>query len=240
MSCQHQDKKKGLDLTAAIRILENTGRGDPRLPEDDPDTQTQKIIDALCAVSIHDGLTGLMNATFFYAILAREIERSIRTGRNCGLMVIDVDHFKKINDTFGHGVGDNVLRAVAAHIKHNLRGMDTAARIGGEEFAIILPECEPADAIHAAMRIHSGLNPLALSAGEQTLQLTTSGGLVWTSPAVRITSLSLVAEADREMYRAKQSGRGRLCYKNLDSTMVSRRERTALLNLQAEENKHDR
>jgi diguanylate cyclase (GGDEF)-like protein len=237
----HRPKKKNsLNLTKAIRILQNTGRGDPRLPEDDPDTQTQKIIDALCDLSIQDGLTGLMNATFFHAILAREIERSIRTRRTCGLIVIDVDHFKQINDTFGHVTGDRALQAAAKHLQRNLRGMDTAARIGGEEFAVILPECEPADAIHAAMRIHSGLNPLVVTVGEHTLRLTTSGGLVWTSHSMPITSLSLLAEADMEMYRAKQSGRGRLCYKNLDSTMVSHQERSALMTLRIGENDHGR
>ena len=107
--------------------------------------------------------------------------------------------------------------------------MDTAARIGGEEFAIILPECSQEDAINAATRIHSMLNPLIVTIGDKNLQLTTSVGLVWTNPNIPMSSIALLSEADQEMYRAKRSGRGRLCYKQLDTTMVSNQERSALM-----------
>jgi diguanylate cyclase (GGDEF)-like protein len=233
-----KDEKK-LDLSSALRILQNSGCPDPRIGIGDPDAQIQSIIDALCDLSIHDGLTGLVNVTFFHAVLAREIERSLRTGRTCGLMVIDVDFFKNINDTYGHATGDIALQSVAKQMQHSLRAMDTAARIGGEEFAVILPECEPPDAIHAAMRIHSGLNPLTVSLEQNPLQLTTSVGLVWTNPNKPTSSLNLLSEADQEMYRAKRSGRGRLCYRNLDSTLVSYQERSALMNLQIEDSTHD-
>lgn len=232
--------KKGLDLSGAIRILQNAGCPDPREGIDDPDVQVQSVIDALCHLSIHDGLTGLVNASFFHAVLAREIERSLRTERTCSLMVIDLDHFKQINDTFGHAAGDQALKAVAKQMLRTLRAMDTAARIGGEEFAVILPECEPSDAIHAAMRIHAGLNPLAVPLAEKNLHLTTSVGLVWTTPDKPMSSLTLLSEADQEMYRAKRSGRGRLCYRNLDSTLVSYQERSALMNIQVEEIVHGR
>ena len=183
-----------------------------------------------CAIlSTHDGLTGLVNATFFHAILSREIDRSLRTGRTCGLMVIDIDHFKQINDTYGHSTGDKVLQAVAEQMKLSLRSMDTAARIGGEEFAIILPECTPEDAIRAATRIHSALNPLMLQLEQNTLQLTTSGGLVWTNPNMPVSSAALLSEADQEMYRAKWAGRAAFCYRHPDFDMVSRQERSALM-----------
>ncbi len=174
--------KKDLNLTAALRILRQAGRTDPRLLTDDPDLQIQGIIDALCDLSVHDGLTGLVNATFFHAVLSREISRSERTGRTCGLMVIDLDYFKQINDTYGHYTGDLVLQAVAVELKRGLRSMDTAARIGGEEFAVILPECSPSDAINVASRIHSMMNPLVLPLENHSIRLTASGGLVWTHP----------------------------------------------------------
>jgi diguanylate cyclase (GGDEF)-like protein len=240
MSKQKPEDKKQLNLTAALRILQNAGRPDPRLLSDDPDVQIQSIIDSLCDLSIHDGLTGLVNATFFYAVLGREIDRSLRTGRTCGLMVMDIDHFKQINDTYGHSMGDKVLQSVAAQMKRSLRSMDTAARIGGEEFAVILPECTPEDAIHAATRIHSFLNPLTLMMEQNTLRLTTSVGLVWTNPNVSVSSAALLSEADHEMYRAKRAGRGRLCYKHPDSTLVSQQERTALMTLRFEENSNGR
>jgi diguanylate cyclase (GGDEF)-like protein len=229
VSEDRSDKIDQLDLTEAIRILHHAGRPDPRQSTDDPDIQIQSIINALCDLSVHDGLTGLVNATFFHAVLNREINRSMRTGRNCGLMVIDIDHFKMVNDTHGHGTGDLVIQSVAAHMKISLRIMDTAARIGGEEFAIILPECAPEDAIHAARRIHAGLNPLSVHIHPHSLQLTTSAGLVWTNPNAPISSAALLEQADREMYRAKRSGRAQLCHPSAEIMMVSHQERSALI-----------
>jgi len=222
----------GLDLTEAIRVIKNAGMPDPREPGGDPMAQVQAIIDALCTLSTHDGLTGLVNTVFFHAVLSREIDRSLRTGRPCGLLVIDIDHFKKINDTYGHSTGDLVLQSVARQLKLNLRSMDTAARIGGEEFAVILPECTPEDAVSAATRIHSTLNPMVIPMGQDSLVLTSSAGLVWTNPNVEMNSTTLLSEADMEMYRAKRSGRGRLCHRPLDvPQQVSRQERSVLMDL---------
>ena len=237
MSGNNPEDQK-LNLSNALRILHNAGREDPRVPGESPDEQLQRIIDALCDLSIHDGLTGLVNATFFHVVLTREIERSLRTRRICGLMVLDIDHFKAVNDTHGHATGDAVIQAVAAELKSCLRSMDTAARIGGEEFAVILPECAPEDAIHAAMRIHSVLNPVTVKLEAGSLKLTTSAGLVWTSPDLFVSSIVLLSEADQEMYRAKRTGRGRLCYKHADSTMISRQERSALMTLGREDRFH--
>ncbi len=231
MAEQNTTDKLQLDLTTALRIIRNAGLQDPRFQSSDPDIQVQSILDALCELSTHDGLTGLVNATSFHAILSREINRSLRTGRMCGLMVVDIDHFKQVNDTYGHVTGDKVLQAVAEQIKLSKRSMDTAARIGGEEFAIILPECSPEDAVRAATRIHSRLNPLILSLEKTTLSLTTSAGLVWTNPNIQVSASSLVADADEEMYRAKWAGRQRLFYRMPESSMVSHQEQTALMNL---------
>lgn len=233
-----EDEK--LDLSTALRILQNAGRMDPRLLSDEPTVQIQNIIDTLCDLSIHDGLTGLVNATFFHAVLTREIERSLRTGRTCALMVIDVDFFKVVNDTHGHSAGDTALQAVARELKHSLRSMDTAARVGGEEFAVILPECEPEDAIHAATRIHSVLNPITVKVDEKNLKLTTSAGLVWTNLNISTNSTALLSEADQEMYRAKRTGRARLCCQHMETTGLSGKERSALMSLLFEEGIHGR
>lgn len=238
MSRHNPGNKKQLNLAEAIRIIQNAGLPDPQTRSDNPDDHVQGIIDALCTLSTHDGLTGLVNAVFFHAILSREIDRSLRTGRTCGLVVIDIDHFKQINDTYGHGTGDQVLQAIARQMQLNLRNMDTAARIGGEEFAVILPECTPRDAISAATRIHHDLNPMTVPLGQNTLQLTTSAGLVWTNPNIQVNSSALLSEADLEMYRAKRSGRGRLCYGMPEVPHVSRQERSALMDLQLGEGFH--
>ena len=230
---------KGLDLTAALRILRHAGHPDPTQLSNNSGTPLQAIIDALCDLSVHDGLTGLVNATFFHAALSREIGRSARAGRTCCLMVIDADHFKRVNDTYGHHVGDYVLQTLAQTLKQSLRSMDTAARIGGEEFAVILPECSPEDALIAGARIHAGLNPLIVSIGNETLRLTTSVGLVWADPQDPVDSKTLVSQADREMYRAKRSGRGCLCHPPLKVTQISPEERAALASGNLEENSND-
>ncbi|HTY64949.1 MAG TPA: GGDEF domain-containing protein [Acidobacteriota bacterium] len=232
MDDHNPNGKKQLNLTEAIRIIQNAGLADPRLLSDDLNIQLQGIIDALCRLSTHDGLTGLMNAAFFHAFLFREIDRSLRTGRTCGLLVIDIDHFKQVNDTYGHATGDQVLRSVARQVELNLRSMDTAARIGGEEFAVILPECTPQDAVSAATRIHSSLNPLILTLEQSILRLTTSAGLVWTNPNIEMNSVTLLSEADQEMYRAKRAGRSKLCYRVPEIPHISHQERSALMDLQ--------
>jgi diguanylate cyclase (GGDEF)-like protein len=240
MSGNSPEGKHQLDLTTALRILRNAGKEDPRLCTDDPDAQIQGIIDALCDLSIHDGMTGLVNATFFHAVLTREIDRSLRTGKTCGLMVLDIDYFKRINDTYGHGTGDKVIQAFASNMMLNMRSMDTAARIGGEEFAVILPECGPEDAIHAATRIHHTLNPLLLTLDGHELQVTCSVGLVWTDPSYAASSAEMVAEADREMYRAKHLGRARLCHPPIESTLISQKERSDLMAMMFEGIQYER
>lgn len=229
------DYRNQYDLTVALRILRHAGRDNPQLYTNNSDEQIQNVIDALCDLSVHDGLTGLVNATFFHVVLAREIERSLRTGKPCGLMVLDIDYFKKINDTYGHVIGDRVIQSVAANILQNMRRMDTAARIGGEEFAVILPECTPEDAIHAATRIHTALNPLLLTVDGHNLRVTSSVGLVWTELSHSICSGALLSEADREMYRAKRSGRARLCHSPLESAMLTQQERSSLMAFSNEE-----
>ncbi len=226
----------GLDLGRAMRILNHAGIREPE-HSSSRRTQLQAIIDALCDLSVHDGLTGLVNATFFRAVLTREIDRSARTGRTCALLILDIDHFKRVNDTHGHAAGDLVLQAVAGSLLQSIRNMDTAARIGGEEFAVILAECGPEEAVQAATRLHALLNPIKipLPAADITLRLTVSGGLVWTHSNLPCTAASLLEEGDREMYLAKQAGRSRLSYPPLTSTQVSFRERDALVTIPFEE-----
>lgn len=230
----------GLDLTAALRILAHAGRADPTAQPGDPTAQLQALIDALCDLSLHDGLTGLVNATFFRAALAGEIDRGLRTGRPCALLMLDIDHFKEVNDTRGHPVGDLVLQRLAAQLRRSLRSMDTPARLGGEEFAVILPECDSMDAVSAAVRIHGLLNPLVVEMGDSRLSVTTSAGLVWTEIWNAVTVEELIARADEQLYRAKQLGRARLCYPVLTATQVSVAERAALSWSMPKEGYHER
>ncbi|MBZ5498166.1 MAG: GGDEF domain-containing protein [Acidobacteriia bacterium] len=230
---------QGLDLTTAIRILEHAGRSDPTRLDLEPQAQIQALIDALCDLSMHDGLTGLVNPTFFRAALASEIDRGSRTGHTCGVMMLDLDRFKLVNDTYGHHVGDYVLKAVAIRLKKSLRSMDLAARIGGEEFAVMLPECTPEDAVRAAIRIHGHLNPLVVTAGELTLNVTTSAGLVWTEPSIDVSPKIILAQADAELYRAKRSGRQYLAYPELIQTRVSAAEQASIVLPRFEEESYE-
>jgi diguanylate cyclase (GGDEF)-like protein len=217
-----------LNLTTAQRILQHAGRLDSIRASLDPDEQLQSLIDALCDLSVHDGLTGLVNASFFHAALTTEMDRSARTGRSCALLVIDIDHFKKVNDTYGHQVGDYSIQTVARLMEKSLRGMDTAARIGGEEFAVILPECSPEAALQAARRIHGTLNPFVVACAEATITLTSSAGLVWTDLARAESARELLARADQQMYRAKRLGRQQLCHPPIRSTEVTSDEKVLL------------
>ena len=230
---------EGLDLTTAIRILCQAGREDPTRGALPPEFQLQSLIDELCDLSMHDGLTGLVNATIFHAALASELDRSCRTGRTCALMMLDLDHFKEVNDTYGHYVGDTVLQAVGIYLKKSIRGMDTAARVGGEEFALILPECGREDAVRAAARIHRGLNPISIAAGDDILRVTASAGLAWNDPGTKCTLHTLLASADAELYRAKNAGRRRLSYAPFASTRVTAAEHASLILPRKEEDSHE-
>jgi len=221
--------RDGLDLTAALRLLSQAGWPDPMQSGEGATHQLQMLIDALCDLSSHDGLTGLVNATFFRSILARELDRVARTGRPCALLSLDLDHFKLINDTHGHPVGDLVLRHVARSLQGLMRSMDTAARAGGEEFAVILPECTPSEAVRAAQRLHQAISPITLSIEGVAITVTASAGLAWTDVRAVPDVAQLVAQADQQLYRAKGLGRRRLCHPLLPVSHVVPEERAFLL-----------
>ena len=150
-----------------------------------------------------DGLTGLANRREFDQALSREVSRAERTHEPLSLVVFDVDHFKRINDTRGHLGGDEVLRSIAKVLAAAVRDMDLVARYGGEEFAIILPRCDQHDAIRVVERItlmirqRSDLDGVTLSSGLATIPFNAGDGL------------SLVAAADEALYQSKRAGRNR-------------------------------
>jgi diguanylate cyclase (GGDEF)-like protein len=153
-----------------------------------------------------DDLTGALNQGEFHRRFATECRRSVRHGRPLSLVVVDLDRFKEVNDTFGHQVGDRVLSAVARVIRDELRGEDMLARVGGEEFALILPETAMASAAEAAERARraveahreEGLPPVTVSAGVAELSEPPSPE-------------RLFAAADQALYAAKAAGRNRVC-----------------------------
>lgn len=159
-------------------------------------------------VSVMDPLTGVGNMRMLTTTLGREIERSRRFGRPLSLLVLDLDRLTKLNDDYGHSVGDGVLRATAERISSLVRSVDTVARFGGEEFAVICPELAGADAVRAAERLVEGFRASPLVVGEHEIPVRVSVGFA-TWPDSATTGPELVAAADAAMSAAKQGGRDR-------------------------------
>lgn len=217
-----------LRLDLALQLLQQAGA---TLPQAEPYTEAwlQGILDALCDLSSKDALTGLVNRRSFEMALAREVDRVARSGEPALLLVLDIDHFKSINDNHGHAAGDQVIRAVAQAISQTVRPMDTVARIGGEEFAIILPNCPTTVGITVAERIRARVESLAVTVGEP-VPLTTSisiGG-AFAPQWVRSSSLIWTERADRQLYRAKAEGRNRACLESHVDSLVSAEEKGML------------
>jgi two-component system, cell cycle response regulator len=168
-----------------------------------------ETLDALHRLATRDELTGLLNRREFDRILQEERERALRFGHSFALVMIDIDHFKVINDTHGHPVGDEVLQEVARRLSLQVRNVDRVARFGGEEFALIVMQTETADALELARRIGAALaaEPVAIPDGSR-LNLTVSLGVA-SLPANATTALELIAAADKALYAAKQRGRNR-------------------------------
>ncbi len=155
-----------------------------------------------------DGLTGAHNKRFFHEALEREVSRCKRYARELSLILFDIDHFKKVNDTYGHIAGDAVLRQLAALVRANIRREDIFSRVGGEEFAIIVPETVATDASAVADKIRSLVEATEMTFDAISIPVTVSLGVAGMD--ANETSESLYAKADALLYRAKQSGRNRV------------------------------
>ncbi|MGD8837035.1 MAG: diguanylate cyclase [Desulfobacteraceae bacterium] len=163
-------------------------------------------------LALKDGLTGLYNHTYFQDSLKKEMSQAGRYGRALSLLLFDLDHFKKINDTYGHPTGDRVLEQVGAVIRETTREADIAARYGGEEFAVILPETDLKGARVIAERLRSAVEGLCIANDlNATLCITISCGIAAASPLCRDTKKSVfIHAADQALYRSKRNGRNRV------------------------------
>lgn len=164
-----------------------------------------------------DHLTGCANRRHFYALAEAELARSRRYDRPLGLVILDVDHFKAINDRFGHAAGDEMLRALAETLRDELRELDVLGRIGGEEFAVLLPETPRHESVGSAERLRRCLAALCIEYEGHELTLTASFGVTAREP-VDTNVDSMMRRADRALYEAKAAGRNRTAVADSDRT----------------------
>ncbi|HYH93595.1 MAG TPA: GGDEF domain-containing protein [Candidatus Saccharimonadales bacterium] len=170
--------------------------------------------DAAIRLSTIDPLTGLFNRGFFFAALEREIQRSARSGRGFCLLMMDLDELKTINDRMGHFHGDRVLRAVGDVVEAGGRRIDTAARYGGDEFVVLLPETDPTGAFVLAEKVRLGVQDMELQLPDPALRPSLSVGVV-SYPDDGTTADELMISADGAMYASKRSGKNRVTGVNM-------------------------
>jgi two-component system cell cycle response regulator len=198
------------DLPVAENILEN---GDHLrvgcylfrfLAGNNVETQYYEEIHRL---TIIDSLTGVHNKRYLLEYLDRELTRSVRHRRPVALIMLDIDHFKTINDQFGHLAGDLVLHGIAACVRDSIRKEELLARYGGEEFALVLPEESQDGAVLAAERIRGLVAHLSLQIEDKSLQVTISLGVACSRGNESLTPMELIRRADEKLYLAKREGR---------------------------------
>jgi diguanylate cyclase (GGDEF)-like protein len=169
--------------------------------------ETNKRLELL---SITDGLTKLYNHRYFQDELARAFQESERYGRPLSLAIVDLDFFKKVNDTYGHAVGDEVLKAVSSIFQGSIRGTDLTARYGGEEFAVMMPETELGDALTFAEKIRGLVESTSVHTQAGAIRVTVSIGVATVPHAKIHAAKELVIAADKALYGAKRGGRNRV------------------------------
>lgn len=169
-----------------------------------------RLREALRTQSIKDPLTGLYNRRYLTEMLEREIRRAVRAEQALGILMLDLDHFKKFNDTYGHDAGDTVLRETATFLSKSIRVEDIVCRFGGEEFVVILPTADLNAAAARAERIRSKLHELTVLHQGQSLGMITVSVGVSALPVNGTTPKELLDAADAALYRAKREGRDRV------------------------------
>ena len=170
----------------------------------------EQLLRQLYEFSTRDALTGVYNRRHFDERLRSELAFATRHNTPLGLILLDVDRFKQINDVYGHLGGDNVLTEVARRLVHMLRGEDLVARYGGEEFAVLLRSSGIPGCVHAAERLRAAIEEAPCPAGDREVSITISGGCASLGECDAPTAVALISLADERLYAAKKGGRNRI------------------------------
>jgi two-component system cell cycle response regulator len=173
-------------------------------------TQNSRLFERVKNLSVHDGLTELFNHRHSIELLQGEFARVGRYEAGVSVIMLDIDHFKLVNDAHGHQAGDAVLRDVARLLRDALRTVDSVGRYGGEEFLAILPHTSYEDAVQTAERVRAAIAGHAFKFGERELRITVSAGVATYPSESTDTPVALIREADKALYRAKEAGRNRV------------------------------
>jgi diguanylate cyclase (GGDEF)-like protein len=179
-----------------------------------------------------DALTGSLNLRALLKHVERELERSERAGRPLSIVAMDLDHFKRVNDTHGHGGGDAALCAFVSLVKERLRSEDVVARMGGEEFVLVLPDMDAMHAAYVAELLRRDVEEMRVEYDGRVISTTVSAGVTeWLEPGDDWAAM--VKRADRSLYKAKSEGRNRVMIderamrrKTVAGTFVEERERS--------------
>jgi len=166
--------------------------------------------DSLREKAMRDSLTGLLNHEEILGVLEKELARSERDGVCVSIIMADIDHFKKINDTYGHIAGDAVLRLTARKMHSMVRAYDAVGRYGGEEFLLVLPECCKECAVAFAHRLRARIGSEEMDTPEGMIPVTISLGVAASGNDLRLDEQTLVKAADAALYKAKENGRNRV------------------------------
>lgn len=175
--------------------------------------ENSSIIHKMEELAITDGLTGLYNHRYFQEAFQQELERAERQNQSLTLVIMDIDHFKGFNDSFGHPAGDFILRSLASLLKKNARKIDILARYGGEEFAALLPSIDKKNARKTAERWRKNVQRSTFKSGGQSFAITLSIGFS-TYPEDGNSKVELIQKADRGLYDAKENGRNQVRHQN--------------------------
>jgi diguanylate cyclase (GGDEF)-like protein len=194
---EEQVRRKTEELETALRENEKINRA------------FQEAQAKLREQAVRDPLTGLYNRHYLNEALARELSRARRQDLRMGVVLADIDHFKVVNDTYGHLAGDEVLRTAGALLQSNCRGYDISCRYGGEEFLLILYGLEPANAWKRSEQLRAALETTKILYDTSVIEVTASFGIAM-FPAHGENGAALIAAADRALYKAKDGGRNRV------------------------------